>query len=147
MRTGLRVARKLLDHQDMSVDDVEQAITTAAASKCDADYKSFFATACGVEFFFSVRESNGRMIVPLRDVGQGLRAIVFYTYKEKASRLGKCAGIEWTRGLEMVLRMPEADGLVVENSAADWIAMNRGGIGRLLEDISSAEIAGKVTRA
>ena len=112
--------------------DIQQTIATAADSKLDKDYLSFFEIAKEREFFFNIRESDGQLTVPLVDIGNNMRAVVFYSSKATASRNGKFAGIVWEKGLQMVVQMRGADGLVIQNESESWIAITREKILELL---------------
>ena len=113
--------------------NIELLISEAAATKSDSDYQTFFKAAKDVEFFFNYNEENGVMTIPLVDVGNNHRALVFYTSKETAEKSGNLAGIVWEQGLEMIVKMPNANGLIVQNSSSSWIAINKNKIVELLK--------------
>ncbi len=118
--------------------NIDVMIKKAASSKADEDYQSFFNSIRRTELFFNLSNKNeiennsDEIKVPTVSVGDNLNAVVFYT-SPNDSRLGdKYAGIVWEKGLEMVSKMPNANGVVIQSVSDAWIAIAKDKIVELL---------------
>lgn len=116
---------------------IDELVKKAADSKSDSDYNSFFQEVKDEELFFSVSKNNEETTVPLALIGDDLRAVIFFTTQDDKRLNDNFGGIEWEKGLEMVLKMPDADGLVVQSSSDAWIAVKKNTIEELLLSYSA----------
>jgi hypothetical protein len=118
----------------MRKENINLAIEAAAKSKSDEAYQLFFNLIKGHELFFNLSDSSNDddIRVPIVSVGDDLTAVVFYT-SSNDKRLGTpYAGIAWEKGLEMVSKMRDADGLVIQGTSDSWIAIKKDKIVELL---------------
>jgi hypothetical protein len=122
----------------MNKSNIDVIIEQASSSKSDEDYQSFFNSIRRKELFFNlsnsdeIKNSNDEIKVPTVSVGENLNAVVFYT-SPSDGRLGdKYAGIVWEKGLEMVSKMPSANGVIIQSESDAWIAIEKNKIEELL---------------
>lgn len=118
---------------------VEDLLTAAATSKTDADYEKLFAGLKDVELFLNVSPDEPSMTTPLADVGNGQRAIVFYTSNDNAKLKRPYGGLLWAQALEMLVNMAAADGLVIEGAQSSWVAINKARAQLLLQNMKVAQ--------
>jgi hypothetical protein len=126
----------------MNESNIDVLIEKAASSKSDEDYQSFFNSIRHKELFFNlsntneIDNNNNEIKVPTVSVGENLSAVVFYT-SSSDSRLGdKYAGIAWEKGLEMVSKMPSANGIVIQTTSDAWIAIAKDKVEELIGGFS-----------
>lgn len=116
---------------------LNSAIDKAATTKTDADYQSVFSLLEDQEVFFSIAHVDPArttpMQVPLAKVGNGIRAVVFYISRQDGRLTEPHGGMPWKRALEMVLKIPDADGLLVQNLADAWISLKKEKVRELLQ--------------
>jgi hypothetical protein len=121
---------------------VEYLVSLAAETKADHDYRKLFDALQGHELFFNVTHSNdiqGKsepVSTPLVAVGDGLNAVLFFTSNNSKNLKIPYAGIVWERALEMVASIQKADGLIIQNHDASWVAINKDNINKLLHSYS-----------
>ena len=61
---------------------------------------------------------------------------LFYTTKENPKLTkGKIGGVPMIAAIEMVLGVPEIDGLLIQSDASAWVAVKKGGLEDLLKSI------------
>lgn len=122
----------------MNEANIDLIIRKAAESKSDEDYKLFFNTIRRKELFFNLINSeqlgsNGdELKVPTVSVGDNLNAVVFYTSAQDDRLSNKYAGIVWEKGLEMVSRMTNVNGIIIQSSSDAWITIAQAKIDELL---------------
>ena len=110
--------------------EVEKLLAKTAQSNNPEDYEALFSAARGVEFFFNVSGSptsseNHFVSTPLVNAGEGLRAVLMFTSKNNPSLKKPFGGIIWEKALEMVINMPQADGLIIQNNDLTWLAIDK----------------------
>ena len=129
LSVGYRFEAPWLDDNSL----LELIIEKAAASKSDNDYNMFFQQAIGKELYFCCkRNTEGQVHVPFAKVGNNLCAVVFFSSSDNEYLNEEYGGIIWEKALEMVLKMPNADGLMVQNKSDAWIGIQREKIKELL---------------
>ncbi|PXF30702.1 hypothetical protein WH50_13995 [Pokkaliibacter plantistimulans] len=114
--------------------DIEK-INVASTTKLDSDYNELFELLKGKELYFNFikpEKNNEPLRVPLARVGEKIRAVVFFTKRENKKLEKSHGGIVWEKALEMVAKMDDADGLIIENSERAWIAINKGTIQKII---------------
>lgn len=115
---------------------VEQLLESAARSKANDDYEKLFAGLKGVELFLNLSavpendaplpdQTATPLSTPLVRVGNSLRAIVLFTSKENPKLKKPFGGIRWQQALEMLVKMPAADGMVIEGASDYWVAIDK----------------------
>jgi len=114
----------------MNNSTVEKLLAKAAQSNQSEDYEALFSAARGVEFFFNVSGSPSSseahfVSTPLVQAGAKLRAVLMFTSKTAPSLKRPFGGILWEKALEMVVNMPQADGIIIQNNDNTWIALDR----------------------
>lgn len=117
--------------------NLDGLIAAAANTKADQDYEILFAALVGAELFFNISTATKSgsagtsgskptpLSTPLVDVGHGLRAVALYTAKENSNLKKPFGGVTWQKALEMVSRMPDADGVVLRSSGTAWVAIDK----------------------
>jgi hypothetical protein len=128
---------------ECSIDDL---IYDIAEYKRSDDYMLLYEKTLNREMFFSIISTNktvdgtqlrvqkkDEIKVPITSELNGKKMVVFYTSSQD-TRLGTpYAGIWGDKGLEMVSKMPEADGVVIQNKDSSWVAITKQQILILLE--------------
>jgi hypothetical protein len=114
----------------MNENMVDALVSQAASTNNSVDYDRLFAGLHRAKLFFNVtNEVKGTGIealsTPLVDVGPGLKAVVFFTKNNNGSLMRPFAGITWERALEMVIKMPDADGLIIQSSNLAWVGVDK----------------------
>jgi hypothetical protein len=110
---------------------LEALISEARRRDSREGYDALLAALSSVEVYFSLQPSSETgladppMSVGLVQVGPLSKAVLFFTSKTSGGLTKPFAGLPWERALEMVAKMPEADGLVLQNAADDWLAFGR----------------------
>jgi hypothetical protein len=121
----------------MNEPSLETLVSDAKATGQDDAYARLFARLRGAELFFNAkRDDAGGVTTQLVDVGPGLKAVLFFTSKAGKGLQQPFAGIPWKDGLKMVLA-GSSNGLVVQNEADDWIAIDKTKAAQLLAEIQS----------
>jgi hypothetical protein len=109
----------------MTDPDIERLIAAAAQENTPDAYARLLERMNGREVFFNLSPGE-EMRTPLVVVGPGLRALPLFSSREHPRlRQEKFGGMPWERALEMVARMPDAQGLVLSNLEDRWIAMDK----------------------
>ncbi|HEX7688789.1 MAG TPA: SseB family protein [Burkholderiaceae bacterium] len=109
----------------MTDPDIERAIADAAQANMPAARARLLERLRGKEVFFNLSPGE-EMRTPLVAVGPGLRALPLFSSREHPRlRQEKFGGMPWERALEMVARMPDAQGLVLSNLEDRWVAMDK----------------------
>ena len=118
----------------MSTNKIDALVSLAASTATNDDYERLFSALEGVELFFNVTATSGAgkpgagmtpISTPLVDAGPGLKAILFFTSNDNVNLKKPYAGITWKRALEMVLKMPQADGLIIQNINSSWVGIDK----------------------
>jgi hypothetical protein len=118
----------------MTDKEIEALICLATDSKSDSDYSAVFKALKGKEVYVNVSTSDsGSMSVPLALVGQNLKAAIFYTDRGDSRLQKNFGGMPWEKALEMVIKMPNADGLVIQGNTSAWIALEKQKVAELLK--------------
>ena len=125
---------------------IDDLVTAAARTKENADYERLFDSLSGAEVFFNLSaektdsptgEARSTPVsTPLVDAGRGLRAVLLFTSKDNANLKKPFAGMPWQKALEMIVKMPQADGLVLQNKDAAWVAIDKKRAGVLLKSLA-----------
>ena len=123
---------------------LDDLISRASKTGDSEDYEKLFDGLIGYELFFNVNAeihaSSARATptsTPLVDAGPGLKAILFFTSRDNANLNKPYAGILWERALEMLLKMPQANGLIIQSSDMAWVGIDKQKAGTLLSSINS----------
>lgn len=118
---------------------LDDFIATAIKSKTDEDYDACMNAANGCELYFTVKpitaeDANpGDVEIPLVPVGNELFAVVFYTSSEHPDLQGaQYGGVDWQKGLAMVLEMPKANGIILQSAGNDWLGISESTIKALV---------------
>lgn len=126
--------------------DLEQLIQAAAASESNADYEKLFASLPAVELYLNFNNlpppgsSQAEIVAapistPLVNVGNGLQALVVFSSKDNSKLKRPFGGLPWKQVLEMLVEMPEADGLVIEGADLHWVAIDKARARLLLQSM------------
>ena len=111
---------------------VDELIERAASIKSDEDYNDLFNKLRGREVFFNLTDSD-KPTVPMVDVGEGMKAIVFYMSSKDSRLTNRYGGIGWQKGLEMASKMKNLDGVVIQGASDSWVAISQKTISKLIE--------------
>jgi hypothetical protein len=104
--------------------DVEEAMSRAHASGSPDDYRQAFESLAGSELYFPVSPENPEAI-PLTPMADGAQAVRMTTSRDSEHLGPRYAGIRFENAIGMIVRMPDADGLIIQNEAGAWTAFNR----------------------
>lgn len=111
------------------MEKIECVLSEAARSKKDEDYENFFRLAHDHEIFFNVLTSDdspeAAFSVPLVQVNSQLRAILCFVSSRDVNLKKPFGGLPWKKILEMVINIPQADGLVIQGMDSSWIAIDK----------------------
>ncbi len=111
---------------------IEEFIKKASITKEDNDYNSVFREIKENEVYFNVNKTPQGMTLPLTSVGEDLSAVIFYTSKEDRRLEESYGGMPWTKALEMLVKMDNANGLIIQGISEHWIAIKKKKIEELL---------------
>jgi|GEM_PF-6427984 len=111
---------------------VDELIERAALSKSDEDYNNLFNKLRGGEVFFNLTDSE-KPTVPMVDVGEGMKAIVFYVSSKDSRLTNRYGGIAWQKGLQMASKMKNLDGVVIQGISDSWVAISQKTISNMIE--------------
>lgn len=114
----------------MDTRKVDELVSQAAASNVMEDYDRLFAALEGTELFFNVSteqdgDKSAPVSTPLVTAGPGLSAVLFFTSRDNANLKKPYGGIVWEKALEMLVKMPQADGLIIQSGGKDWIGLDK----------------------
>lgn len=123
----------------MNTSNIEMLLSNAAKTKNARDYDAFFQLARGMELFFNVTTLDAStpgvpISVPLVEAAPGLNAVLFFVSNNNQSLKKPFGGLVWEKALEMVVNMPQADGLVIQGDDAAWIGIDKEKAKALLAD-------------
>ena len=111
---------------------VDELIERAASSKSDEDYNNLFKKLRGGEVFFNLTDSE-KPTVPMVDVGEGMKAIVFYVSSKDSRLTNRYGGIVWQKGLQMASKMKNLDGVVIQGTSDSWVAISQKKVSNLIK--------------
>jgi len=127
----------------MDTNKIGELVSKAADTKATEDYDRLFVSLSGAELFFNINSTPDTnsgtpmpVSTPLVDIGHGQKAVVLFTSKDNANLNKNFGGIEWKRALEMLLKMPQADGLILQNNESAWVGIDKQKATVLLESFS-----------
>jgi hypothetical protein len=88
------------------------------------------------ELFFSIPETStgaadSQMRIVIAKVELGKMA-VFYTNRQDARLSNEFGGLPLVKAIEMVLKMPEADGLIIQSDDEAWFGADKNALKRLI---------------
>ncbi|MDQ1920233.1 hypothetical protein [Massilia pseudoviolaceinigra] len=113
----------------MNLEKIDALISKAAATKREGDYDEFFDSMEGIDVFFNVKpefpDGSGRMETSTVEVASGSSAVVFFISKKHPKIKAPFAGMPWKKALEMVIKMPDVDGMIVQGGDSAWIGLNK----------------------
>ena len=125
----------------MDASDLDELVSQAASTQAWEDYERLFDALRGVELYFHVTVNNedgengikrSPVSTPLVSAGPGLDAVLLFTSRDNANLDKPYAGIVWERALEMLIGMPDADGLIIQSNGTGWVGLDRQGAQSLL---------------
>ena len=113
----------------MTKSKIEALVSRAASSKTNSDYEELFLGLRGTELFFNVNSGGGAnaspVSIPIVDAGSGFRAVLFFTSNESEGLKKPFGGLVWEKVLEMVIKIPDADGLIIQNNETAWVGVDK----------------------
>ncbi|RUL72505.1 SseB family protein [Dyella choica] len=114
----------------MDIRKVDELVSLAAASNAMEDYDRLFAALEGAELFFNVSTEqagakSAPVSTPLVTAGPGLSAVLFFTSRDNVNLKKPYGGIVWEKALEMLVKMPQADGLIIQSRSKDWVGLDK----------------------
>jgi hypothetical protein len=125
--------------------DIDKLVYEIAEYKREKDYELFLKEILNRELYFSIVQAekvrntsvNSKMTernlsVPSTTMFNELKMIVMHTSKDDERLSNPYAGINGLKGLEMVLKMPKVDGLVIQNKESSWVGLRKEKIENLL---------------
>lgn len=116
----------------MQKNPIDVLIEMSAETRSDADYDKLFDALESCDVFFNL--NNGETpTVPMVDVGEGMKAVVFYTSSEDSRLTDRYGGISWKKGLQMASKMKGVDGIVIQGSSDSWVAISQSTISNLID--------------
>lgn len=122
----------------MNQTSLETLVSDAKTSGQDEAYARLFAGLRTSEVFFNAkRGADGGVTTQLVDVGPGLKAVLFFTSRAHKGLQQPFGGLPWKDGLKMVLE-GSSDGLVVQNDADDWVAIDKKKAASLLQELEAS---------
>lgn len=128
----------------MTDDDIEQLVATAASDGSQLSRKLLFHAISCVEVFFPYRheQHDGREVrsTPLARLADGTHAMMLFTSKlhPHLSEHQQFAGGTFNDALSAALKMPSLDWVFLLNRESQRVAIAKGEIPEILEDIHSA---------
>ena len=138
---------------------IEHFVSQAACNNSREVNDQLYHALKGREIFYRVKlgtvtnkesgQSEERAIsCPLLTLPSGQHAFVTYTSKENDKLVAPFGGATWEHALEILVKMPQADGMILINNTADSVAISKEFASKLLEElgIGSAEAHSFVTR-
>jgi hypothetical protein len=124
---------------------IDKLIYDIVEHKKSDDYMILYEKLLNSELFFSIitdaEKSDGTQLrvknrdqirVPMTSSFNGLNMLVFHTSSQDVRLSKPYAGIRGDKGFEIVSKMPEADGLIIQNNESSWIGLRKEQIKRLL---------------
>lgn len=119
--------------------DVEQAVQDAATMNTPGMNDSLFEKLKGRELFFRINLSEDPetgesklSTMPLLRLSSGQHAAVAFTSKDDAQLSGPFGGAKWEHVLDIIAKMPQADGLLIQNLRGATVALSKERIQQLL---------------
>jgi hypothetical protein len=124
--------------------DIDQLIYAAAEYEEFDNYHLLYKKILAEEMFFSLVEKNeiektrsntgngDDFKIPTVLANNGMSAVVFHTKPDDIRLSKKYAGMPGRRGLEMVLEIPDVDGIIIQNSDDSWFAIPKEQIAKIL---------------
>lgn len=114
----------------MDTRKIDELVSLAAATNAMEDYDRLFAALEGVELFFNVNTEHAgvkskAVSTPLVEAGPALNAVLFFTSRDNANLKKPYGGIVWEKALEMLVKMPQADGMIIESGSKDWVGLDK----------------------
>jgi hypothetical protein len=113
----------------MNLNEINALISKAVETKLKADYDAVYAAMKEAEVFFNVKpefpDGTGRMETATIEAAPGFTAIVFFISKTHPNIQAPFAGITWKKAMEMVMKTPNVDGLVIQGGDSAWIGLNK----------------------
>jgi hypothetical protein len=113
----------------MTNSKIEALVSRAASNKTNSDYDELFLVLRGIELFFNVNGGGGAnaspVSIPIVDAGSGFRAVLFFTSNESKNLKKPFGGLVWEKALEMVIKINDADGLIIQNNEAAWVGVDK----------------------
>lgn len=122
----------------MNTQDIDALLSDAATTGASDAYERLFLALNGVELFFNVTtggEGNQAVSTPLVKVGPCLNAVLLCTSKDSDKLSKPFGGIQWERALQMVMSIPQADGVVIHGVGAAWIGLDKAKVEALLKAV------------
>lgn len=125
--------------------DIDQLIYAAAEHKESDIYHLLYEKAVKQELFFSLVESDEinrktsivkrkeDFKIPTVLAFNDMKAVVFYTRSDDARLSKKYAGMLGRRGMEMIMGIPDVDGIIIQNSDNSWVAILKEEIEKILD--------------
>lgn len=127
----------------MTDDDIEQLVATAASDGSQQSRRLLFRAISFVEVFFPYRhkQHDGREVrsTPLARLADGTHAMMLFTSKSHShlSEHQQLAGSTFKDALAAALKMPTLDWIFLFNRESQRVAITKGEIPDILDDIQS----------
>ena len=121
--------------------DIEEIVRIASQEQHPAARRRLFQTIRPVEVFFSynVTQHDGKEVrsTPLLRLPDGTHAMMLYTSKSHPDLQKRFAGGAFKDTLAAALEMPPLDWVILSNSDSQWVAIAKGQISGILDDLHS----------
>jgi hypothetical protein len=118
--------------------DVDRLIRIAALENTPEVNEQLYQALRRTELYYPVNLSDDdpprAISIPLLRLSNGQYAVPLYTSKSHPDLPAKFGGASWERVLEIITKMPQADGLILSNSDSDSVAVSKEKVVAILED-------------
>lgn len=116
---------------------IETLVKQAAASNTRQDHDVLYNALRGQQVFFNLTlNTEGKAVSsPLLRLPSGQHAMMLYTSKDDSRLVQPFGGGPWEKVLGSMIKMSQADGIVLSNRDQDSVAINKENGKRLLESL------------